>query len=56
MTNIDVTLICGRRPTLLGQTLESFSEKLFKNFKINRVVVNIDPFGGDVSDHENVLV
>jgi hypothetical protein len=49
---IDVTLVCGRRPELLSQTLQSFQQMAFRYFRINRVYVNIDPFGGDVVDHK----
>ena len=49
---IDITLICGRRPELLSQTLQSFQKMVFQHFRIDRVYVNIDPFGGDEIDHE----
>ncbi|WP_428645386.1 hypothetical protein [Roseibium sp.] len=43
---IDVTLVSGARPGLLKQTLEDFSAKLFKNFSLQTLYVNIDPFEG----------
>ncbi|RWO01808.1 hypothetical protein [Mesorhizobium sp.] len=49
---IDVTLVCGRRPELLSQTLQSFQQMVFRHFRIGGVYVNIDPFGGDEIDHE----
>ncbi|RWO92562.1 hypothetical protein [Mesorhizobium sp.] len=49
---IDLTLVCGRRPELLSQTLQSFQQMVFRHFRIDMVYVNIDPFGGDQIDHE----
>lgn len=44
---IDLTLVCGARPQLLLRTLESFSDKVFQNFAVGQVIVNIDQvFGG----------
>ncbi|MEZ2328704.1 hypothetical protein AB6802_03135 [Mesorhizobium sp. RCC_202] len=45
-SNIDVTLVSGRRPDLLRATMHSFQERVFRNFRINNFRVNIDPFGG----------
>ncbi|MHA7775275.1 hypothetical protein [Roseibium sp. M-1] len=45
-TSIDVTLISGARPELLKKTLEDYSSKLFKNFAVRSLYVNIDPFEG----------
>ncbi len=48
MRPIDVCVVAGRRPDLLRVTLESFQRDLFKNFRIDRFIVNIDPiFGSD---------
>lgn len=44
-------MVAGRRPDLLGQTLDSFQSRLFKHFNILRVQVNIDPFAGDAEAH-----
>ena len=44
---IDLLLLCGARPQLLSQTLESFSRKVFCNFRISNVFANIDRFMGD---------
>ncbi|MBG6174915.1 hypothetical protein IWQ55_002740 [Labrenzia sp. EL_208] len=44
--NLDVSLVCGARPNLLKETLQSFSTRLFKNFQINTCFVNLDPFEG----------
>lgn len=46
MNAVDVTLLCGSRPELLKQTLGTFSEKVFPNFLIGNVYVNIDLHGG----------
>ncbi|TYC79822.1 hypothetical protein FMN63_00805 [Stappia sp. BW2] len=43
---IDVLLVSGARPSLLEKTLASFSKRLFKNFEIGALYVNIDPFEG----------
>ena len=47
---IDLTLVCGARPELIARTLESFSEKVFKNFNVVHVFANIDQFQGGVSE------
>lgn len=49
---IDVTLVAGRRPELLEQTLNSFSRGLFGHFRIAGVYANIDPVFGDVAEGE----
>lgn len=49
-TEIDVTLVAGRRPELLRRTLASFRDMCFGNFRIANVFVNVDPFGGDAED------
>jgi hypothetical protein len=46
MNDVDVTLLCGSRPELLKQTLSTFSEKVFPNFSIGNVYVNVDLHGG----------
>jgi len=51
MPPIDITLICGRRPELLAITLQSFSDHLFCNFKIDRFIANLDPFAGNDDAH-----
>ena len=50
METVDITLLCGSRPELLKQTLNTFSEKVFINFSIGNVYVNIDPHGGGGSE------
>jgi len=47
---IDVLIVSGARPLLLKKTIESFSAGLFRNFSIERTIVNIDRFGGDYND------
>ena len=46
----DLTLICGRRPELLQQTLASFAPKVFAHFPFANVIANIDPFCGTDED------
>lgn len=46
----DVTLIAGRRETLLARTLESFTRDVFPNFPLRRMIANIDPFMGDAAE------
>ncbi len=56
--SIDLVMICGRRPSLLAQTLASFSDKMFPHFRFANVIANIDPFMGDVAagdDCEDLL-
>ena len=45
--SIDLVMICGRRPSLLLQTLASFGARMFPYFRFANVIVNIDPFMGD---------
>lgn len=47
---IDLTIVGGSRPDLLERTLKSFNEKMFINFEIGAVFVNLDPFGGNEVD------
>ncbi|MDN5928929.1 MAG: hypothetical protein L0I29_17830 [Hyphomicrobiales bacterium] len=47
---MDITLVCGRRPELLQQTLDSFGEKIIANFPSGAVYANIDPFCGTEAD------
>lgn len=49
MQSIDITLISGARPDLLGVTLDSFQDNLFPFFEIRHVFANIDPVFGDSS-------
>ena len=48
---IDISLISGRRPELLKQTLASFEKHLFQFFEIVSFRVNLDAFGGDEDEH-----
>lgn len=50
MHNIDIVIVAARRPELLERTLSSFQIHIFKNFNINSVSINIDPFGGVTKD------
>jgi len=52
MNLVDVTLLCGSRPELLKQTLDTFSDKVFPNFSIGNVYVNIDLHGGGTSEQK----
>ncbi|OMQ41715.1 hypothetical protein [Ensifer sp. 1H6] len=51
MPKIDLCIVSTRRPDLLATTLTSFSDKVFPNFEIENVFVNLDPFFGDEGDH-----
>ena len=50
MQQIDIVIIATRRHALLERMINSFSEKVFSNFDIGKVWVNIDPIWGDESD------
>ena len=55
---IDLVMICGRRPSLLSQTLASFGARMFPHFRFANVIANIDPFMGDTAagdDCEDLL-
>jgi hypothetical protein len=47
MKSTDLTLVCGSRPELLQQTLDSFHTYIFSQISIGQVFVNIDLYGGD---------
>lgn len=47
---IDVVIVAGRRPDLLSKTLDSFSDRLFRHFDLQRIICNIDPIFGSVED------
>ncbi len=47
--SIDLVMICGRRPSLLSQTLASFGARMFPHFRFANVIANIDPFMGDAA-------
>lgn len=47
MQSVDLVMICGRRPSLLSQTLASFGQNMFVHFAFTKVIANIDPFMGD---------
>jgi hypothetical protein len=49
---IDLVLICGRRPELLATTLASFDQSVFRNFTVQTCYANIDPFAGTPEDGE----
>lgn len=55
LLSIDIALICGSRPKLLEQTLHSFSKNIFRFFCINRVIANVDLFGGSTEDQQNCV-
>ena len=50
MLEIDIVIVATRRLILLERMIESFSKKVFGNFKIRKVFVNIDPIWGDNDD------
>ena len=47
---IDITLVAGRRPDLLRETLVSFNRWCFPNFQFGNIFANIDPFCGTDND------
>ena len=47
MESTDLTLVCGSRPELLEQTLDSFHTYVFCQISLGQVFVNIDLYGGD---------
>ncbi|AMY69552.1 hypothetical protein [Frigidibacter mobilis] len=51
--DIDVVLISGRRPTLLQQTLDSFSDRVLRHFRVRNVHANVDPYGGTDADGDD---
>lgn len=50
MPDLQIALVAARRPDLLKKTLQSFDERVFSNFNITNVYVNIDPIFGDEED------
>jgi len=49
---MEVVIVATRRIELLERCLASFSDKMFGNFDITRVLVNIDPIWGSKADQE----
>ena len=47
---LDVCIVATRRPDLLRRTLRSFDAGVFANFRIERIIANIDPAFGSVAD------
>jgi hypothetical protein len=43
----DLTLVCGSRPELLEQMLQSFDKFIFGQIEVGKVFVNIDLYGGN---------
>lgn len=52
---IDLTIVGGSRPELLRRTLQSFHDKMFVNFEVGTVFVNLDPFGGNEKDRQDCI-
>jgi hypothetical protein len=52
---LQVGLISTRRPDLIRRTLTSFNEKLFTNFQIEKVFVNVDPAFGGKPEHQKSI-
>jgi hypothetical protein len=48
--NLDITLVSGFRPDLLGKTLASFEKHVFRHFNVANAYVNLDPFMGTPED------
>jgi len=53
---MEVVIVATRRLELLERCLASFSEKMFCNFDIDRVLVNIDPIWGSEADQSAIKV
>ncbi|TCU17227.1 hypothetical protein EV132_104252 [Rhizobium sullae] len=53
--SIELTIVATRRPELLRATLQSFNEKMFKNFSFSRVSMNVDKLWGDEEDERNCI-
>lgn len=55
LPSIDICLVACRRPQLLKETLQSFSENLLHQMNIGKVYVNLDPFMGNQADEEEAI-
>ena len=53
--SMDLSIVAGRRPELLEQTLKSFSERVFCHFTFANVFINIDPIFGTEEDEAACL-
>lgn len=47
MPRVNICLISGSRPELLGKTLHSFHSNLLKNLEVEKCIANVDLFGGN---------
>ena len=47
---LDVSIVSGARPDILDRTLSSFGSRMLKNFRLGRVVANIDMIFGSRTD------
>lgn len=52
---IDVSLVATHRPDILSRTLQSFQEKILRNFDVQKVICNLDPAMGDDKDGKACL-
>lgn len=55
MSNIELTVVAARRNALLRDTLNSFHARMFRNFRFDRVSVNIDPLWGDQKEESECV-
>lgn len=55
LEEIDVCIVATRRPDLLEKTLRSFHLNLLKSFKVRKIIANIDPLFGDLSDQNRCI-
>lgn len=54
---ISVTVVAGRRPELLEQTLSSFWHRMLCNFEVEDAQINLDPiFGGESELQECIRI
>jgi hypothetical protein len=51
---LDVVLVSTRRPSLVDETLNSFTQNLFRRIRVRRIFCNIDPLWGDENDDRDV--
>ena len=52
---LNISIVAGRRPDLLWQTLRSFDEHLFQRCEVGTVKINVDPIFGNEEDGDKVL-
>lgn len=56
MKNIDITMSATIRPSILDQTLRSFSQNMLSRKNHYRLILNVDPIGEDVRQDSMLIV